>query len=65
MSSVALTNVVVSAFVPNVAIAPGTKFVPLIVSVNAAPPETAELGLKLVIVAGDTDVIPTATEVTL
>jgi hypothetical protein len=50
VSLVALATVVVSAVVPHFAVAPDTKFVPLIVSVNAAPPATAVLGLRLVMV---------------
>src|SRR5580658_176775 len=49
VSSTELTNAVVSAVVPHVAVAPGTKFVPLIVKVKAAPPRLVELGLRLVI----------------
>ena len=52
VSWLALTNVVVNAVVPHFAVVPETKFVPLIVSVKAAPPAFAELGLKLVIVGG-------------
>ena len=46
-SLVILTKVVVSAVAPHFASASGTKFVPLIVRVNAAPPAVAELGLRL------------------
>jgi hypothetical protein len=52
VSWLALTNDVVSAVAPHVAVAPETKFVPLIVRVKAAPPAGAELGLKLVMVGG-------------
>ena len=38
--------------VPHFAAAAEVKFVPLMVSVNAAPPATAEAGLRLVIVGG-------------
>ena len=51
-SSTELTNDVVSAVVPHVAVAPGTKFVPLIVRVKAGPPRLVELGLRLLIVGG-------------
>jgi hypothetical protein len=54
VSSVALSYVVVSAELPQCAVAPETKFVPLTVSVNAAPPAVAELGLKLVTVGACT-----------
>ena len=43
---------IVSAVLPHLAVAPETKLVPLIVSVNAAPPAIAEVGLRLVIVGG-------------
>lgn len=52
VSWLALTNVVVNAVVPHLTVAPGTKFVPLTVSVKAAPPAFAELGLRLVMVDG-------------
>jgi len=47
---VALLTVVASEVVPHFTVAPEIKFVPVTVSVNAAPPAVAELGLKLVIV---------------
>jgi hypothetical protein len=50
VSLVELTRVGVSAVVPHFAVAPSTKLVPLMVSVKAAPPATAVLGLRLVIV---------------
>jgi hypothetical protein len=46
-SCVALTNVVFSGPPFHFAVAPETKFVPLIVIVSAAAPCVAELGLKL------------------
>ena len=50
----ALLRVVVSVVVVvpaiHFAVAPVTKFVPLMVSVNAAPPATAVVGLRLVMV---------------
>lgn len=51
VSCVELTNVVVGAAPPKVAIEPATKFVPLIVSVKAAPPATALFG-EIVVIAG-------------
>lgn len=50
VSWLALTNVVVSAVLPHCTVAPETKFVPLTVRVNAAPPATAEAGERLVMV---------------
>jgi uncharacterized protein (DUF2236 family) len=47
---VALTNVVVHAVPPKFTIEAATKFVPLIVSVKAAPPATALFGEIVVIV---------------
>jgi hypothetical protein len=52
VSWAALPNAVVSTVVPHFAVAPDTKFVPLIVKVKAAPPAVAEAGLKLVIAGG-------------
>jgi hypothetical protein len=62
VSWLALTVVVVNAVVPHFAVAPETKFAPLIVSVKAAPPAVAQLGLKLVIVGGGLMVNVDATE---
>jgi len=42
--------VVVSAVAPHITVEPLTKFVPATVSVNAAPPASAEVGLREVIV---------------
>lgn len=50
VSWVALTNVVVRAVLPHCTVAPETKFVPLTVRVNAAPPATADAGERLVMV---------------
>jgi hypothetical protein len=50
VTCVAFTNVVVLAAPPNVALAPLTKFVPLTVSVKAAPPAVALVGESEVIV---------------
>jgi hypothetical protein len=50
VNCVALTNVVVPAVPPKLTVEPVTKFVPLIVSVNAAPPAAALLGEIVVIV---------------
>jgi hypothetical protein len=44
LSSVALVNVVVRSVVPNATLAPGTKLVPVRVSVCAAEPATTESG---------------------
>jgi hypothetical protein len=44
VNSVELTNVVVGADPPKLTIEPATKFVPSIVSVNAAPPAVALFG---------------------
>jgi hypothetical protein len=52
VSWLALTSVVVSAVAPHVTVAPATKCVPLTVSLKAAPPAVAELGLRLVMVGG-------------
>ena len=46
----ALTYVVVSAVLPQFTVAPGTKFVPLTVRVNAAPPAVTEEGERLLMV---------------
>ena len=50
VSCVELTNVVTGADPPKLTIDDATKFVPLIVSVNAAPPTTAVFGEIVVIV---------------
>jgi len=47
---VALLTVVVNEAVPHITVAPVTKFVPVTLSVNAAPPAVAELGLSAVMV---------------
>jgi hypothetical protein len=49
-SCVELTTVVVSAMLPHCTVAPETKFAPLTVKVNAAPPAVAEAGERLRIV---------------
>ncbi len=49
VSCVELTNVVVSAVTFQRTMAPARKFVPFTVSVNAAPPMIADVGLRLVI----------------
>jgi hypothetical protein len=51
VNCVALTNVVVRGAPPKLTIEAATKFVPLIVSVNAAPPATALFGM-IVVIAG-------------
>src|ERR1039458_869341 len=50
VSLIALRKVVVSALPFHFAVAPETKFVPLIARVKPGPPALAELGLKVVIV---------------
>jgi hypothetical protein len=52
INSVELTNVMVSAVLPNRTIEAETKFVPFTVSVNAAPPAMALVG-EIVATAGD------------
>jgi hypothetical protein len=54
VSCVALTYVVVSAVLPHCTVEPETKFVPLTVSVNAAPPAVVEAGERLVMVGAIT-----------
>ena len=49
VSLIALTNVVASVLPFHFAVAPETKFVPLIVRVKPGPPALAELGLKVAI----------------
>jgi hypothetical protein len=51
VNCVELTNVVGGAAPPKLAIESATKFVPLIVSVKAAPPATALFG-EIVVIAG-------------
>ena len=53
VNCVELTNVVVGAAPPKLAIEAATKFVPLIVSVKAAPPATAVFG-EIVLIVGVT-----------
>lgn len=50
VNCVELTKVVAAADPPNLTVEAATKFVPVIVSVNAAPPATAMLGEIAVIV---------------
>jgi hypothetical protein len=50
VSWVALPKVVVSAVLPHCTVAPETKFVPLTVKVNAAPPAAAVAGERLAII---------------
>jgi hypothetical protein len=50
VNCVELTNVAVGAAPPKLTIEDATKFVPLIVSVKAAPPATALFGEIVVIV---------------
>jgi len=52
INCVELTNVMVSAVLPNWTIEAETKFVPFTVSVNAAPPAMALVG-EIVATAGD------------
>jgi hypothetical protein len=54
---VALTNVVAGAVPPNWTTEPATKFVPLIVSVKAAPPATELFGEIVVIVGVGLDLL--------
>jgi hypothetical protein len=51
VNSVELTNVVAGAEPPKVTIEAATKFVPLIVSVKAAPPANLPFG-KIVVIVG-------------
>jgi hypothetical protein len=64
VNCVGLTKVGVSAVAPNLAVLAGVKFAPLMVSVNAAPPAVAELGLRLPIVDAGLMVNGTGAEVT-
>jgi hypothetical protein len=55
VSSVELTNVVTGAAPPKLTVEAASKFVPLIVSVNAAPPATPVFGEIVVIVGLGSD----------
>jgi hypothetical protein len=59
VNCVELTNVVAGADPPKLTIEPATKFVPLIVSVKAAPPATVLLGEIAVIVGVGLDPLDT------
>jgi hypothetical protein len=53
VNCVELTKVVAGADPPKLTIEPATKFVPLIVSVKAAPPGTVQLGeIRLIVGVG-------------
>ncbi len=60
VNCVALTNVVVRAVPFQSTLAPERKFVPLTVSVNAAPPARAEVGLRPVMVGVGTLIVNVA-----
>ena len=62
VNCVELRDVVATAVPPNLTIEPATKFVPLIVSVKAAPPATALFGEILVIVGVGLDPLGEAVE---
>lgn len=52
VSFVALTYVVFNALLPHLAVEVNVKLLPLIVSVKAAPPAVAKLGLRVVTLGG-------------
>jgi hypothetical protein len=62
VSCVEVTYVVASVLVPHKALEPEVKFEPLMVSVKAVPPATAEAGLRLSTTGGGWRIVKAAPE---